>query len=127
MSEPTAQEPPKLEKTETMQVFRRLLRMLRPHAAVIAAALVLLLLSMPGELFPAFIWMYVTDYLVLREPTGATLNLHKLISFGGARTTWQSLLLSAVGWLFVVYLAAEFTTSCSRRASRISRASAPAT
>jgi ABC-type multidrug transport system fused ATPase/permease subunit len=113
MSEPTAQEPPKLEKTETMQVFRRLLRMLRPHAAVIALALVLLLLSMPGELFPAFIWMYVTDYLVLKDPTGATLHLHKLISFGGEFTTWPSLLLSAVGWLFVVYLAAEAMSTIS--------------
>ena len=40
-------------------VFMRLLRMLRPQWPMIAAGVVLLLFSMPAELFPAFVWMYV--------------------------------------------------------------------
>src|SRR5687768_3833342 len=66
-----------------LSTFGRLLRMLRPHAGIIAIALALLLLSMPAELFPAFIWMYVTDYLILQKPTTPTTYLHQVISFGG--------------------------------------------
>src|SRR5687767_563126 len=66
---------------KAFSTFGRLLRMLRPHAGIVAIALILLLLSMPAELFPAFIWMYVTDYLILHTPTTPTVFLHKLISF----------------------------------------------
>src|SRR5215218_5651764 len=82
------------------RVFRRLLAMLRPQAGTIAIALVLLLLSMPGELFPGLIWMYVTDQLITHKPTGASDFLHMLVSFNGALTTWQALLVSAVAWLY---------------------------
>ena len=109
----SAEDTQRPEKADTLKVFGRLVRMLRPHAWTVAVALGLLLLSMPGELFPAFIWMYVTDWLVLKDPTGATRNLHKLISFGGALSSWQSLLLSAVGWLFGVYLVAEAMSTIS--------------
>lgn len=81
--------------------------MLRPQATVIAIALVLLLLSMPGELFPGLIWMYVTDKLITQKPTGWSELLHHLVSFNGALTGWKQLLFSAVGWLFGVYLLAE--------------------
>src|SRR4051794_5076527 len=90
--------------TPGTKVFARLLRLLRPHAGIIAIALVLLLLSMPAELFPAFIWMYVTDYLILHKPTGATNGLHHAISLGGRLHDWRHLLASALAWLFVVYL-----------------------
>jgi hypothetical protein len=66
------------------RVLRRLLSMLRPQAGVIAIALVLLLLSMPGELFPGLIWMYVTDKLITQKPTRWAETLHYLISFNGA-------------------------------------------
>src|SRR5688572_10449216 len=89
------------------QVIRRLLRMLRPHVLLITIALILLLLSMPGELFPGLIWMYVTDKLIVQRPTGATEILHTLVSFNGALSGWRQLLPSAVGWLFGVYLLAE--------------------
>ena len=89
------------------RVFRRLLSMLRPQAGVIAIALALLLLSMPGELFPGLIWMYVTDKLITQTPTGWSELLHQLVSFNGALVGWRQLLLSAVGWLFGVYVLAE--------------------
>ena len=89
------------------KVFRRLLRLLRPHVPVIAIALALLLLSMPGELFPGMIWMYVVDHLIRRDDTRWTEALHYLISLGGRLSDWKPLLLSALGWLMGVYLFAE--------------------
>src|SRR5262249_39634539 len=59
-------------------VFPRLLRMLRPHWGAIALAVVFLLMSLPAELFPGLTWMYVTDELILRQPTRATAILHRL-------------------------------------------------
>jgi ABC-type multidrug transport system fused ATPase/permease subunit len=104
------------------RVFRRLLAMLRPHAGVIAIALILLLLSMPGELFPGLVWMYVTDKLIVHKPTGATDLLHRFISFNGALTGWRPLLLSAVGWLFGVYLLAEaMGTISTNRMNRVAQ------
>ena len=89
------------------RVFRRLLRLLRPHLLVISIALFLLLLSMPGELFPGMIWMYVVDHLIRRDDTSWTTALHYLISFDGRLTDWRPLLASALGWLMGVYLFAE--------------------
>lgn len=89
------------------RVFRRLLAMLRPQAGIIAIALILLLLSMPGELFPGLIWMYVTDRLIAPTPTTPTQLLHTIISFNGTLTGWQALLASALAWLYGVYLVAE--------------------
>jgi len=106
MKETTADDPSKPTEPAS-RVFRRLLSMLRPQAGVIAIALVLLLLSMPGELFPGLIWMYVTDKLITQKSTAWADLLHHLISFNGALVGWKQLLLSAVGWLFGVYLLAE--------------------
>ena len=88
-------------------VFRRLLALLRPQWGMIATGLILLLASMPAELFPAFVWMYVADYLIVGKTTGATELLHQLFSLGGRLTTWQTLLPSALCWLFGVYLVGE--------------------
>jgi hypothetical protein len=54
------------------RVFVRLLRMLRPHWPMIFLGLVLLLVSLPAELFPAFVWMYVVDALIMHKPTRST-------------------------------------------------------
>jgi ATP-binding cassette subfamily B protein len=107
MAETTTTEESDKPTEPTARVFRRLLALLRPQAGVVAIALVLLLLSMPGELFPGLIWMYVTDKLIIQKTTSATEFLHHLVSFNGALTTWQALLLSAVAWLYGVYLIAE--------------------
>src|SRR5215204_302418 len=105
MSEPIEQESPASEKKDATRV---LARMLRPHRAMIAIALVLLLLSMPGELFPGMIWMYVVDHLIRRDDTRWTEALHWLISFNGRLTSWQALLASAtLVWLPGVYVIAE--------------------
>src|SRR5688500_11448910 len=104
-------------------IFLRLLRLLRPHFGLILIALILLLLSMPAELFPAFIWMYVTDYLILKNPTGATLYLHKAISFGGTLEGWKPLLASAaLLWLPGVYIIGEaFGTISSNLMQRVAQ------
>lgn len=81
--------------------------MLRPHWRMIAAGIGLLLLSMPAELFPAFVWMYVTDALVMKNPALSSRWLGHLFSFGGRLSSWQSLLASALVWLFVVYAFGE--------------------
>lgn len=95
-------------------VFRRLLDMLRPQGKWIALGLVLLLASMPAELFPAFVWMYVTDALVIGKPTTPSLVLGRLFSFGGALTGWQALLASALGWTLVIYLTYEVLSTVSK-------------
>jgi ATP-binding cassette, subfamily B, bacterial len=97
--------------------------MLRPHYGMIAFALVLLLISMPGELFPAFIWMYVTDHLILHNPTAVTRRMHTLISFGGHLQSWQALLASAtLLWMLGVYIMAEtFETLSSNVMQRVAQ------
>src|SRR5688500_16718409 len=108
MAEEIAKDDAKPAKPDTMKVFGRLARMLRPHRGMIFVALVLLLLSMPGELFPGMIWMYVVDHLIRHDDTRWTAGLHFLISFNGRLTTWQALLASAtLIWLPGVYALAE--------------------
>src|SRR5271170_7363702 len=86
-------------------VFRRLLRMLRHHYPLVALAIVLLILSMPCELFPAFIWQYVTDDLILSpRGIGHPSGLGPLISLRGSVTGEFHLLMAALVWLLGVYL-----------------------
>jgi ABC-type multidrug transport system fused ATPase/permease subunit len=95
-------------------VFLRLLIMLRPHWGRISVALVLLVLAMPGELFPGLLWMYVSDSLILHEQNRWTGTLHALVSFGGLLQSWQALLASSLAWLLSVYLVAETLGTISR-------------
>lgn len=97
-------------KVESPPVFLRLLRLLRPHYPAIVVGLVLLILSTPCELFPALVWKYVTDDLVLshRTPVLAT-----LISLQGAVHGKIALLLSAMVWLFVIYVIGEVMGTAS--------------
>src|SRR5687767_1485225 len=114
------EQPPKRDAT---RVFARLARMLRPHRAMIAVALVLLLMLMPGELFPGMIWMYVADHLIRRDDTGWSEALHFLISFNGRLTSWQALLASAtLVWLPGIYVLAElFGTLSSNIMQRVAQ------
>ncbi|HVT89023.1 MAG TPA: ABC transporter ATP-binding protein [Tepidisphaeraceae bacterium] len=95
------------------RIFARLFMMLRPQWGMIAAALVLLLLSMPTDLFPAFVWMYVADNLVLHNSTWASQHLHGLFSFGGHLTGAMQILVSSVFWMCAVYAFAEATGTLS--------------
>src|SRR5688572_21629056 len=123
MSEAATNDAEQPTKKDTTKVFRRLARMLRPHRAMIFVALVLLLLSMPGELFPGMIWMYVVDHLIRHDDTRWTAGLHFLISFNGRLTTWQALLASAtLVWLPGIYALAEvFGTLSSNIMQRVAQ------
>ena len=92
-------------RAATVPVFRRLLKMLRPYRGTIATGLIALLLSVPCELFPAMVWMYVTDQLIQEKSTSET--LHAMISFKGAIVGKFALLGSAVAWLLIIYLIGE--------------------
>jgi ABC-type multidrug transport system fused ATPase/permease subunit len=96
------------------QVFRRLLGLLRPQAKWIALGLALLLLSMPAELFPAFVWMYVTDALIIGKPSGASIALGHFFSFGDRLTGWPALLASSLAWMVAIYLVYELLSTLSR-------------
>ena len=87
------------------RVFLRLLRLLRPYYGQIVIGLVLLILSTPGELFPALVWRFVTDDIVLQK--GGSPLLRAWFSFGGSIAGRFPLLLSSVTWMFIVYLASE--------------------
>lgn len=94
MAEPTQPEPGKT------RVFLRLLKLLRPHWALLALALGLLLISTPCELFPALAWKYVTDDVLLNH--GPTPVLNRIFSLDGAIHGKYALLVSAMAWMLVV-------------------------
>jgi len=72
---------------------------------MIGLALLLLVLSSPCELFPAIVWKFVTDDVVLQIHSSPW--IYKWFSFGGAITNRFALLGSALIWLFLVYLTGE--------------------
>jgi ABC-type multidrug transport system fused ATPase/permease subunit len=88
-------------------VFRRLLRLLRPYRGRIIFALILLILSTPGELFPAVVWGFVTDDVALEKKTFFLPFVRTMISFGGHIQGRFPLLIASVIWLLVVYMMAE--------------------
>jgi len=91
-------------RSDSTRIFLRLLKLLRPYWPMIGAGLALLVLSTPCELFPALVWKYVVDDLILK---GRTRVLSSLFSFGGALTGWKALLISSMVWLLVVYVIGE--------------------
>jgi ABC-type multidrug transport system fused ATPase/permease subunit len=107
MSEPpaTAENPARIRGSG--HIVARLIRLLRPYWPIIGLGLVLLVLSTPCELFPALVWKYVTDDLILAGRYRPTPVLHWLFSFGGAIHGKLALLLSATIWLFLVYALGE--------------------
>lgn len=89
------------------RIVLRLLKLLRPHWPMIGVGLLLLILSTPCELFPALVWKYVTDDLILAGKYRPTPILGTLFSFGGHVHGKLALLLWSMVWLFVVYAAGE--------------------
>jgi ATP-binding cassette subfamily B protein len=84
-------------------IFMCLLRMLRPYHGMIALGMILLILSAPCELFPALVWKYVTDDLILAGKSRPTPILPFLFSFNGRVLGRLPLLFSSVIWLVSVY------------------------
>lgn len=95
----------KTHSTTGKQVFRRLLRMLRPFRTKILLGLLLLIVSSPCELFPAMVWRFVTDDIVLQSHTSPWLL--GLFGFSGRITGRLGLLVSSTCWLLVIYLIGE--------------------
>src|SRR5947209_16935062 len=89
-------------KTDSSRIFLRVLKLLRPYWPMIGLGLILLVLSTPCELFPALVWKYVTDDLILTGHSRPTPVLGTLFSFHGAIHSKYSLLLSSMAWLLVV-------------------------
>jgi len=98
----TAQNPPDVPSS---RVFLRLVRLLRPYWPLIGLGLLLLLLSIPCELFPAIVWRFVTDDVVLGQNRSP--RLHHWFSLGGRIGGRSALLVASVAWLLIVYLAGE--------------------
>ena len=92
---------------KSSRVFLRLLRMLRPHFGMIALGMLFLLLSVPGELFPALVWKYVTDDLLLPGHAPPTPVLAHWFSLGGQIQNKFQLLWISLIWLFVMYESGE--------------------
>ena len=92
-------------KSDSTRIFLRLFKLLRPYWAMIGLGLLLLVLSTPCELFPALVWKYVIDDLILK---GHTPVLSDLFSFWGTLTSWKALLISStLLWLPLVYVVGE--------------------
>ena len=84
-------------------VFPRLLRLLAPQRKTVALGVLLLILYVPCELFPAAVALYVVDHLIQGQPTYAWLEW--TVSLGGNVSGAVPLLLSAVSLMGVVYVA----------------------
>jgi ABC-type multidrug transport system fused ATPase/permease subunit len=87
------------------QILKRLWRSLRPYYGRIAVALTLLIASTPGELFPAVVWRFVTDDIVIQKH--GVPWMHAWFSFGGRIHDRFALLLVSIAWMFAVYLSGE--------------------
>src|ERR1700728_2885724 len=92
---------------KSSRIFLRLLRLLRPYWGLIALGLLLLFLSVPGELFPALVWKYVTDDLILQGHSQPTPVLPWLFSLNGRIHQSIHLLFSCIIWLFLIYESGE--------------------
>lgn len=85
--------------------FIRLLGLLRPYWVSIATGLFLLMLAIPCELFPALVWKYVADHIILHR--GDSPWLHSLFSLGDRIANPYALLASALLWLMAIYVLGE--------------------
>jgi ABC-type multidrug transport system fused ATPase/permease subunit len=109
MADPGVPKEPHQPPADSRAVFLRLLKMLRPHAAMIGLGIGLLILAAPCELFPAIVWKFVTDDIVLQHRESPW--LWWWFSFGGMIESRLGMLFSAVAWLFVIYLIGEILST----------------
>lgn len=95
------------------RTFSRLVGLLRPYRGRIGLGLIFLVMSLPGELFPAFVWMYVVDGLIKPEPSRAVRFMHELVSLHHSIANKYALLVSAIVWMAGVYVVCESLESLS--------------
>jgi ABC-type multidrug transport system fused ATPase/permease subunit len=121
-----ADHPPALDPLQpdrkSSRIFLRLLRFLRPHWSTIAIGMLLLFLSVPGELFPALVWKYVADDLILHGHSNPTPILSTLFSLNGRIVNPFHLLFSSLIWLFFIYESGEvFGTLSTNLMNRVAQ------
>src|SRR5258706_6410641 len=95
-----------VSEIDTKGVFPRLLRMLRPHYRAIGFGLLLLILSGPCEIFPAQVWKFVVDDIVLSKKNESPI-LHQWFSLHDRIGGRMNLMVAAIVWLFGIYLIGE--------------------
>ena len=84
------------------KILGRMLRLLLPYKMRFAASSLLLILSVPGELVPGFIAIYIVDHIIMGGDTFAWLD--SAFSLWGRLSGPYWLLFSACVWMVVVYL-----------------------
>ena len=89
---------------QSQKTLRRLFAMLRPYRGPIITGILLLILSMPGELAPAFAWMYVVDGLIKPIDNPSVRICHWIVSFNGRITSHGGLLASLLIWMASIYV-----------------------
>jgi ABC-type multidrug transport system fused ATPase/permease subunit len=85
--------------------FRRLLGLLRPWWGWILLSGIFVVIAAPCELFPAVVWKFVTDVVVLKHHESQWMV--RWFTLGGKIQSRVGLLISTVIWLFLVYLIGE--------------------
>lgn len=101
-------------------IFKRLLALLRPQYPMMGLGLVLLLLSIPGELVPGIIALYIVDHLIQGKDTYAWLN--GMVSLGGVLQGWPALLASSLAWMTGIYIVcAAFGTLSTNLLERVAQ------
>jgi ABC-type multidrug transport system fused ATPase/permease subunit len=85
--------------------FSRLFGLLRPWWGLIFLGAVFVIIAAPCELFPAVVWKFVTDVVVLKMHESHWMV--QWFSFGGRIHSRYGILLSSIIWLFFVYLFGE--------------------
>ena len=73
---------------------------------------VFVVVAAPCELFPAVVWRFVTDVVVLKDPHQSRWML-RWFSLGGRLHAPGAVLVSSVAWLFVVYVFGELLGTLS--------------
>ena len=85
--------------------FSRLFKLLRPWWGWIFLGAIFVIIAAPCELFPAVVWKFVTDVVVLKQDESHWMT--QWFSLGGRIPGRVGLLISSVAWLFIIYLIGE--------------------
>jgi ABC-type multidrug transport system fused ATPase/permease subunit len=89
------------------RTFSRLFALLKPWWGWIAAATLMVIVAAPCELFPAVVWGFVTDDVILGHHRYPWLLKWFTFDDSFSPSRRYSLLLSSVSWLFLIYLVGE--------------------